>query len=62
MQIGAVLVTPNSQRTLGEVLIEALADWAKIGIGLVVPLLAIAAAVEAWITPVLLQQVLTSIP
>jgi uncharacterized membrane protein SpoIIM required for sporulation/ABC-type transport system involved in multi-copper enzyme maturation permease subunit len=62
LQIGAVLVTPNSQRTLGEVLIEALADWAKIGIGLVVPLLAIAAAVEAWITPVLLQQVLSSLP
>jgi len=53
---GAVLlVTPRSQRSLGEVVIEAIADWLKIFIGLVLPLLIIAAVVEAWITPFLLS-------
>lgn len=54
LYIGIMLVTPRPQRTLGEVLIEAIADWTKIGIGLVLPLLTIAAIVETWVTPVLL--------
>ena len=56
--IGIMLVTPNSNRSLGEVLIESLADWAKISFGLVLPLLVIAAAVETWITPNLLLSIL----
>lgn len=52
--IGLMLVTPNSQRSLGETLIESIADWAKISIGLILPLLAIAAAIETWVTPYLL--------
>jgi uncharacterized membrane protein SpoIIM required for sporulation len=40
------------------VLIEALADWMKIGLGLVLPLLTIAAVIETWVTPVLLSSVL----
>lgn len=55
LYIGIALVTPRSQRTLGEVFIEAIADWTKIGLGLVLPLLTIAAAVETWVTPVLLS-------
>ena len=58
LYIGIALVTPRSQRTLGEVLIEAIADWTKIGIGLVLPLLTIAAMVETWVTPVLLLSVM----
>ena len=58
LYIGIALVTPRSQRTLGEVLIETIADWMKINIGLVLPLLTIAAVVETWVTPVLLQSVL----
>jgi uncharacterized membrane protein SpoIIM required for sporulation/ABC-type transport system involved in multi-copper enzyme maturation permease subunit len=54
LYIGVLLVTPRPQRTLGEVLIEAIADWTKIGLGLVLPLLTIAAIIEAWVTPVLL--------
>jgi hypothetical protein len=53
-----VLVTPRPQRTLGEVLIEAIADWAKIGFGLVLPLLTLAAVIETWVTPVLLSSAL----
>ena len=58
LYIGIALVTPRSQRTLGEVFIEAIADWMKIGLGLALPLLTIAAAVETWVTPVLLYSVL----
>jgi len=58
LYIGIALVTPRSQRTLGEVLIETIADWTKIGIGLVLPLLTIAAVVETWVTPVLLMSML----
>jgi uncharacterized membrane protein SpoIIM required for sporulation len=58
LYIGIALVTPRSQLTLGEVLINAIADWAKIGIGLVLPLLTIAAVLETWVTPVLLHSVI----
>ncbi len=58
LYIGVMLVTPRSQRTLGEVLIEAIADWARIGLGLVLPLLTTAAIIETWVTPALLQAVI----
>jgi uncharacterized membrane protein SpoIIM required for sporulation len=48
---GAILVTPNSTKTVGEVWLTTLADWFKIVIGLVIPLLFLAAIIEAWITP-----------
>jgi len=58
LYIGIALVTPRSHLTLGEVLIDAIADWAKIGVGLVLPLLTIAAVLETWVTPVLLHSML----
>jgi len=58
LYIGVALVSPRSQRTLGEVLIEALADWLKIAVGVVLPLLTVAAIIETWVTPVLLSSVL----
>jgi uncharacterized membrane protein SpoIIM required for sporulation len=54
LRIGVVLVTPQMGRSLGEVVLEVLADWTKIVVGLVVPLLLIAAVIETYITPVLL--------
>ena len=54
LRIGVVLVTPQMGRSLGEVLLESLADWTKIAVGLVLPLLLIAAVIEAYVTPVLL--------
>lgn len=51
LQAGLILATPTPGKTVSEVSIEALADWAKVLIGLVIPLLFIGAAVEAWITP-----------
>jgi uncharacterized membrane protein SpoIIM required for sporulation len=49
-----VLVTPQAGRTIGEVLIEAIADWARVVLGLVIPLLAIASVIEVYVTPQLL--------
>jgi uncharacterized membrane protein SpoIIM required for sporulation len=37
--------------SLGESLLDALANWTRVGIGLVVPLLILAAAVEVFVTP-----------
>jgi stage II sporulation protein M len=58
LHIGVMLVTPEARKTIGETLIGGIADWAKINLGLVIPLLLIAAAIETWITPVLLLSVL----
>ena len=54
LRIGVVLVTPQMGRSFGEVVLELLADWTKIAIGLVVPLLLIASVIETYVTPVLL--------
>jgi uncharacterized membrane protein SpoIIM required for sporulation/ABC-type transport system involved in multi-copper enzyme maturation permease subunit len=54
LRIGVVLVTPQIGRSLGEVVVELLADWAKIAVGVILPLLLVAAVIETYITPVLL--------
>jgi uncharacterized membrane protein SpoIIM required for sporulation len=48
---GAKLATPAAHETFGETWFRAMADWVKIMVGVVVPLLFVAAAVEAWVTP-----------
>ncbi|NWF62871.1 MAG: stage II sporulation protein M [Chloroflexi bacterium] len=58
LYIGAALVTPQTGKSMSEVLIELMADWAKIFIGLVVPFLALAAVIEAYITPIFLAGVI----
>jgi uncharacterized membrane protein SpoIIM required for sporulation len=58
LRIGVVLVTPQMGRSLGEVMLESLADWTKIAIGVVVPLLLIAAVIETYVTPLLLASAL----
>ena len=58
LHFGAVLVTPDPTKTLGEVFIHAIADWFKVGVGIVLPLLLIAALVETYITPQILTQVM----
>lgn len=59
LYMGAALVTPQTGRSMGEVIIELLADWVKIFLGIVVPLLAVAAVIEAYVTPGLLISVMT---
>ena len=51
LYVGAAIVTPQTGRSMGEVIVELLADWTKIFVGLVIPLLAIAAVIETYVTP-----------
>ena len=51
LQMGAILATPTPGKTVGEVWLSCLADWFKVMLGLVLPLLFAAAMVEAWVTP-----------
>jgi uncharacterized membrane protein SpoIIM required for sporulation len=51
LKMGAVLATPDRGRTVGETWLVSLADWVKVMLGLVIPLLFVAAMVEAWVTP-----------
>ena len=51
LRVGAQLVTPQTEKSLGEMLLLSLADWFRVFIGIVLPLLAIAAMVEVYVTP-----------
>lgn len=57
LRIGAALMTPQTGKSMGQVVLELAADWAKVFLGVVIPLLAIAALVEAYITPSILSAV-----
>ena len=57
LKVGAVLVTPQPDKSMGEVFLLSLADWFRVFIGLVVPLLAIAAVVEVYLTPIIIKKV-----
>jgi len=54
-KVGAQLVTPQTDKSLGEVLLLSLADWMRVFVGLVVPLLAVAALIEVYVTPILFK-------
>lgn len=56
LKTGAQLVTPQADKSLGEMLLISLADWFRVFIGIAIPLLAIAAVIEIYITPRLIQQ------
>jgi uncharacterized membrane protein SpoIIM required for sporulation len=51
LRLGAVLAAPSPGRTIGEAWLHGLADWARVMVGLVVPLLLGAAALEVLLTP-----------
>ena len=51
LRMGALVATPDTTRSVSEIMLQSLADWVKIMVGVVLPLLLIAACVEAWLTP-----------
>ena len=51
LQMGAIMAAPSPGKTISEVWITTLADWCKVMIGAVIPMLFVAAAIEAWVTP-----------
>jgi len=55
LKVGAQLVSTDTDKSLGETVLLSLADWFRIFIGFVVPLLAVAAVVEIYVTPALIK-------
>lgn len=51
LQLGMSLVVLSRGRSVGESWLLAWADWARVGLGLVMPLMALAAFVETFVTP-----------
>lgn len=51
LRLGATLVTPVPGRTIREAWIQSLAEWARILVFVVIPLLFLAAVLEIYITP-----------
>lgn len=58
LYFGAIMVTPDPTKTMGEVFIHAVADWFIIGVGVIFPLLLIAALIETFITPKILLSIM----
>jgi len=50
-QIGVILATPDNQQTIGEVWIKSIANWVKVMLGLVIPMMLLSAMIEVWVTP-----------
>jgi uncharacterized membrane protein SpoIIM required for sporulation len=48
---GMVVVTPARGRSLGHHWLAGFSEWARLMVGLVLPLLALAAAIEVFVTP-----------
>ncbi len=48
---GARLASAGEKKTIGEISIISLAEWVKIFVGVVIPMLLLAAAIEVWVTP-----------
>jgi len=51
LRLGATLATPSHGQTIGEAFVRSLADWSKVILGVVVPLLLGAAFLEIYVTP-----------
>jgi uncharacterized membrane protein SpoIIM required for sporulation len=51
LSLGATLTAPAEGKTIGEAWINALARWAKVMLGLVLPLFLLAAFIEVFLTP-----------
>lgn len=51
LKMGAKLSTPSEGKSISEGLLHAFSDWAKIMLGIILPLLLAAAVIEALVTP-----------
>jgi len=57
LRLGAVVVSPPTGMTVSQGVLSALADLSKAMVFLIVPLLAVAALLEVWLTPWIIVQV-----
>ncbi len=60
LYMGARLIVPDSRISIGEVFIKTIAEWTAMTVALVIPMLFLAALIEANLTPVLLENFLIS--
>jgi len=51
LQLGMAAISLPKGTSLGEGWIRALAEWARVGVGIVLPMLIVAAALEVFVTP-----------
>jgi uncharacterized membrane protein SpoIIM required for sporulation/ABC-type transport system involved in multi-copper enzyme maturation permease subunit len=51
LRMGVVMITPEHERTVGEAWLWAMSDWAKVTLGVVLPLFLVAAFLETFLTP-----------
>lgn len=58
LRLGATLASPSPGKTVGEALLLALADWARVMSALVLPMLLLAAALETLVTPLIITRLL----
>jgi uncharacterized membrane protein SpoIIM required for sporulation len=58
LRMAVALVTPQTGKSMGEVFLSLIADWAKVFIGVIVPLLLVASLIETYVTPAILHSVL----
>jgi uncharacterized membrane protein SpoIIM required for sporulation len=59
---GALLATADENKNVGESFLESISEWFKLIVGIVIPLLLIAACVEVWITPRFAMYIIPLIP
>ena len=57
LRLGAAVISPPSGLSLRQGLLLALADWIKVFVFLVLPLLGVAAVLEVWLTPWIVTRV-----
>jgi uncharacterized membrane protein SpoIIM required for sporulation len=53
LRLGATLVAPAKDMSIGEAVLRGLADWTRMIVGLILPLLIGAAIIEVMLTPLL---------
>jgi len=51
LRLGATLTAPAKGRTMSEALLVSLADWVKVMVAFVIPMLLVAAVFEIYVTP-----------
>jgi uncharacterized membrane protein SpoIIM required for sporulation len=51
LRVGATLTAPAKGRTMSEALLESFADWARVMVALILPLMLVAAFLEIYLTP-----------
>jgi uncharacterized membrane protein SpoIIM required for sporulation len=57
LNTGVLLVTPDHKRTIGQVFVEGISLFLKLFLGVVLPFLILAALIESFVTPFLLQTI-----